>query len=573
MTVMLLKINGKLNKYYLQTLCMLFYPGAKFGEDECDNNDESAGAQKIDSGTSELKTGTTVNNGEFTGSAKSTKAKQKRDETSDAPYEKRLLSAEFTRIDREDGVEVTCRFGVDGRFAEFTHFEPANGASRLLGSPVKGDEFGQAARMAAGIAALGAGKKLFGATPAWGLLTGIRPGKMAAGLLEERIEDEKSSRKRTPSECRAILTQNFLLTPRKAALAVEIAQSERRIAKLAIQDGKPTCSIYIGIPFCPSRCAYCSFVSYTLRKLLSLIPEYLDRICIDLADTIEYIRSRRMHVVSVYIGGGTPTTLNEQQLEKLLKIVSNGINTKKLAEFTLEAGRPDTITAEKLRIARENGVSRVSINPQTLNDTILRSIGRRHTVDDFNRAYALAKESGIACINTDLIAGLPGDNFGSFSKSIDGIIALEPENITVHTFCVKKSAEILKIDTEIYNRSAEETVKSVDYSQLRLKNAGYVPYYIYRQKNTVGNLENVGFSKRGAEGVYNVLMMEEMHSIFAVGAGAVTKLVRQSDENSPKRSIERIFEPKYPYEYLATDRNSELAKRTAAYDKFFDFEY
>ena len=206
-----------------------------------------------------------------------------------------------------------------------------------------------------------------------GFSTGIRPGKMAAGLLEERIEDEKSSRKRTPSECRAILTQNFLLTPRKAALAVEIAQSERRIAKLAIQDGKPTCSIYIGIPFCPSRCAYCSFVSYTSRKLLSLIPEYLDRICIDLADTIEYIRSRRMHVVSVYIGGGTPTTLNEQQLEKLLKIVSNGINTKKLAEFTLEAGRPDTITAEKLRIARENGVSRVSINPQTLNDTILRS--------------------------------------------------------------------------------------------------------------------------------------------------------------------------------------------------------
>ena len=168
MTVMLLKINGKLNKYYLQTLCMLFYPGAKFGEDECDNNDGSAGAQKIDSVTSELKTGTTVNNGEFTGSAKSTKAKQKLDETSDAPYEKRLLSAEFTRIDREDGVEVTCRFGVDGRFAEFTHFEPTNGASRLLGSPVKGDEFGQAARMAAGIAALGAGKKLFGATPRGG---------------------------------------------------------------------------------------------------------------------------------------------------------------------------------------------------------------------------------------------------------------------------------------------------------------------------------------------------------------------------------------------------------------------
>ncbi|MGM9625219.1 MAG: coproporphyrinogen dehydrogenase HemZ, partial [Eubacteriales bacterium] len=270
--------------------------------------------------------------------------------------------------------------------------------------------------------------------------------------------------------------------------------------------------------------------------------------CADIDRTFRIIRENGKRVVTVYIGGGTPTILDERQLEILLSKITENVDPATLAEFTMEAGRPDTITPGKFAVAKQYGVTRVSINPQTLNDEILASIGRRHTVADFMRAYEIARESGIPCINTDLIAGLPEESFISFSKSVDEIIRLRPENITVHTFCVKKAADILREGSDVYSRSGGETGKSVEYSHVSVANAGYAPYYLYRQKNTVGNFENVGFCLPGTEGLYNILMMEELHSVFAVGAGAVTKLV------SPDRThIERIFSQKYPYEYLRED--------------------
>ena len=271
--------------------------------------------------------------------------------------------------------------------------------------------------------------------------------------------------------------------------------------------------------------------------------------------------------MTIYIGGGTPTVLTEHELETLLSCISKCFNTKKLVEFTLEAGRPDTITEEKLRIAKAHGVTRISINPQTLNNNILESIGRAHTAEDFYNAYNIARKVGIGTINCDLIAGLPGESYPSFAKSVDAIVALAPENITVHTFCVKKSAQIKHDEPDIFKRGTNDTVKSVDYSQLKMKNSGYKPYYMYRQKNTVGNLENVSFTLDGCAGIYNVLIMEENHTIFAVGAGAVAKLVAH-DENGVKR-LERIFEPKYPYEYMREDELENEARYNDAIDRFF----
>ena len=288
-----------------------------------------------------------------------------------------------------------------------------------------------------------------------------------------------------------------------------------------------------------------------------MIDDYLDAMLDELDETFNVIDTVGLRVNTVYIGGGTPTTLNPEQLRRLLAKVNEKLDVSDLLEFTLEAGRPDTITKEKLDVAKEFGVTRISVNPQTLNDDILREIGRKHTKEDFFEAYRLAKDSGIRDINVDLIAGLPGDDFKSFSETMDGIIQLAPTNITVHTFCVKKASDVLRNNSGIYSLSGGDAAKSVSYSQLNTKFAGYKPYYMYRQKNTVGNLENVGFSIDGHEGIYNVLMMEEVQTIFAVGAGAVSKLVDYKGPKSGQTRIKRIFNPKYPYEYLKMAEDSK----------------
>ena len=304
-----------------------------------------------------------------------------------------------------------------------------------------------------------------------------------------------------------------------------------------------------------------------------MIDEYLEAMLYELDETFETINALGLKVNTVYIGGGTPTTLNPEQLRVLLSKINEKVDVSSLLEFTLEAGRPDTITKEKLDVAKELGVTRISVNPQTLNDDILKEIGRNHTRDDFYNAYRIAVESGIKDINVDLIAGLPGDDFKSFSETLDGIISLAPTNITVHTFCVKKASDVLRNNSGIYSLTGGDAAKSVSYSQLNTKFAGYKPYYMYRQKNTVGNLENVGFSIEGHEGIYNILMMEEVQTIFAVGAGAVSKLVDYRGPKSNQTRIKRIFNPKYPYEYLkmAEERKNGESKKKSLLEEATEF--
>ena len=490
---MIIKHTGNLNAYYLQTLAMIFFPGAKFPENEPENAD-------------------TI-----------------------------VITLALT----EEADAVTA------------HAEIRQGDKTAVGDAVQtrddaiGDE-DRIRKIAAGHAFMIAGQTFTGFTPPWGIMTGVRPAKLVSEYLEHG---------KTPEEAARILESEFFVTPVKASLAATVALAENR---LITPDARRDCSVYIAIPFCPSRCAYCSFVSYTSPNLRALIPDYLRALADDIDKTAALIRTLGLRVRTVYIGGGTPTVLSADELRFLLPhIAPLAVGAE---EFTLEAGRPDTITAEKLAVAREYGVTRISVNTQTLNEEILAKIGRKHTAAEFFAAYETARASGIPEINIDLIAGLPGESAESFAKTIDGILPLRAENVTVHTFCVKKSAS-LKTEVDAgadgaipYDRDGAEAMQAVLYSQQTLTGAGYLPYYMYRQKNTVGNLENVGYAMPGHEGLYNIYMMEEVHSIFACGASAVTKFVSLPDADGNVR-IERIFEPKYPYEYL---RENERENRFAA---------
>ena len=476
---MILNIEGDINRYYVQTLCMVYFPGSTFGEKEREGD-----------GTPEV-------------------------------------LVRVTEDTENETVSAYVSIKLNDKLCDATETVSLN-TEVTVATP---------AALAVGRALFAAGKDLLGYIPPWGILTGVRPAKIARSLIKNGNGINKSKR---------ILRDEYFLNPQKAALAVNVAANETKLLKKVDKD---TCSLYISIPFCPSRCAYCSFVSYTTPRLLSLVDEYVDKLLLELDSTFDVIRATGLKLNTIYIGGGTPTTLNVHQLEKIFKKLHELVDFSLISEFTLEAGRPDTITEEKLSLAKKYGVTRVSVNPQTLNNDILHDIGRKHTTEQFYNAYAIAKQSGIRDINVDLIAGLPGDDFKNFSETIDKIIELEPTNITVHTFCVKKASDALRNNSGIYSANGGDAGKCVSYSQLRTKFAGYKPYYMYRQKNTVGNLENVGYSIEGHEGLYNIFMMEEVQTIFAVGAGAVTKLVDHNATDS-KNPILRISNPKYPYEYL-----------------------
>jgi len=473
---MILRVEGSLNRYYIQTLCMIFFPGSKFSEDELPSET-----------TPEI----------------------------------------FVRAEREgEKVRAFVTMKLGAKFVE----------AKAEAEPTKDiTSADRIEKIAIGRAVFSAGKALLGYTNAWGILTGVRPAKVANEILSGGADMNTAKR---------ILRDEYFLNPKKAALAVSVAASENRLVKKLSND---LCSVYISIPFCPSRCAYCSFVSAS-GKLLTYLDDYLVRLHTDIDETFRVIREQGLRVATVYIGGGTPTVLTARQLSALLKRVEKNVDPASLLEYTVEAGRPDTITKEKLDTLARYGVTRISVNPQTLSDEVLLAIGRRHTVKDFFRAYDIAAASGIRDINIDLIAGLPGDNFKSFSATVDKILSLGASNVTVHTFSVKRAANILRESENVYSITGGDVAKCVEYSQMRAKAEGYRPYYMYRQKNTVGNQENVGYAKEGRECYYNVFMMEELQSIFAVGAGAVTKLVRTDEDG--KRHIERIFAPKYPYEYL-----------------------
>ena len=491
---MILHIHGDLNPYYAQTLCLIYFPGAKFGEDEV----EADGVPVVD------------------------------------------ISVE----DRADGIYSRAVIRVGEKRAEADCFVPF---SELFPRE-------RVRKMASGHAVTLAAKDFFGYISPWGLLTGVRPAKVAAQYLESGYGVMKT---------RKLLTGEYFLNPKKAYLATSVAQTE---LKLTRGKGDDLCSVYISIPFCPTRCAYCSFISAS-HRMLKILDDYLALLVEDVRSTFALIRDLGKTVASIYIGGGTPTTLDARGLETLLAAVAESTDTAALEEFTLEAGRPDTITAEKLEIARRYGVTRVSVNPQTLSDKVLENIGRRHTAADFFRAYDLVAASGIKDINTDLIVGLPGDDFKSFSHTLDEIVTLAPSNITVHTFCFKRAADMSKKQGTEFVPDAPSAAKCIQYSQLMLPGAQYKPYYMYRQKNAVGNLENVGYAKPGSACMYNIYMMEEMHSIFGVGAGAVTKLVEHTG-GAPR--MKRIFAPKYPYEYLRDIEKLRAGDKKAGIPSYAD---
>ncbi len=375
----------------------------------------------------------------------------------------------------------------------------------------------------------------------WGLLTGVRPVKLLRKISEESDMDTAVSR----------FTNDFFVTSQKAELARITEQNEREILSLS----KPeSFSLYVGIPFCPSRCSYCSFVMASVERAKKLIEPYVDLLCEELKATAKAAKDLGLRLESVYFGGGTPTTLSAEQLSRVLSVVNSEFDMSTCREFTVEAGRPDTITRDKLISLKENNVGRISINPQSINDEVLKAIGRKHTAEQFYEAFDLARKCGFDNINTDLIAGLPSDTVESFQKSLDSMIDLNAECITVHTLCMKRASNLTQDGKIIDREEALRARKMLGYAQNRLISEKYIPYYLYRQTRMVGNLENVGWSKRGYESLYNVYVMDETHTILACGSGGVTKL-----KNAQTDYLKRVFNFKFPYEYI--DRFDEILKR------------
>ena len=383
----------------------------------------------------------------------------------------------------------------------------------------------------------------------WGILTGVRPVKLLRRLAEESSEEQAVKK----------FEKDFFVSNEKIALSRETEHNERKILELS----KPeSFSLYVGIPFCPSRCSYCSFVMASIERAEKLIKPYTKLLCEEIKRTAEIANKLGLRLETVYFGGGTPTTLSAEQLDTVLGTVNNSFDMSTCREFTVEAGRPDTIDIAKLFALKENKVDRISINPQTVNDEVLKTIGRKHTAQQFFDAFELARKCGFDNINTDLIAGLPTDTPESFKNSLDSIVRLNAECITVHTLCMKRASRLTTEGVTLDLQQARDAREMLAYTQNILGQNEYIPYYMYRQSRMVGNLENVGWSKRGFESLYNVYVMDETHTILACGSGGVTKLKR----NNPDY-LERIFNFKYPYEYI--DRFDELIQRKSGIMQFY----
>ena len=388
-----------------------------------------------------------------------------------------------------------------------------------------------------------------GLTQPWGILTGVRPVKLLRRLAEESNEEQAVKK----------FENDFFVSNEKIALSRETEHNERKILELS----KPeSFSLYVGIPFCPSRCSYCSFVMASIERAEKLIEPYTKLLCEEIKQTAEIANKLGLRLETVYFGGGTPTTLSAEQLDTVLGTVNKSFDMSTCREFTVEAGRPDTIDIAKLFALKENKVDRISINPQTVNDEVLKTIGRKHTAQQFFDAFELARKCGFDNINTDLIAGLPTDTPESFKNSLDSIVRLNAECITVHTLCMKRASRLTTEGVTLDLQQARDAREMLAYTQNILGQNEYIPYYMYRQSRMVGNLENVGWSKKGFESLYNVYVMDETHTILACGSGGVTKLKR----NNPDY-LERIFNFKYPYEYI--DRFDELIQRKSGIMQFY----
>ena len=389
--------------------------------------------------------------------------------------------------------------------------------------------------------------------PAWGALTGVRPGKVLSALIAEEHDEDKALRR---------FIREYDVSPARAQLCMTTTRETLRAA--ASLSPKDIC-LYVGIPFCPTRCAYCSFVSQSVEKSMKLIPPFLEALEKEIAATAAQVNALGLRVVSVYMGGGTPTTLSAEQLDRLCSVLGDEFDLSAVREYTVEAGRPDTISADKLSVLRAHGVDRVSVNPQTMSDRVLELIGRRHTASDIERALQLVREVGGFDVNMDLIAGLPGDSAEGFRDTVEKVLALGAENITVHTLSLKKGSRITLEEVPI--PGADVVAAMLDFAGERLSAAGYSPYYLYRQKFMSGGFENVGWAKDGRVNLYNICIMEELCSIIAMGGGGSTKLIRPDDG----RNI-RIMAPKYPLEYINSIGNTctEKAKILGFYSDFYN---
>ena len=371
----------------------------------------------------------------------------------------------------------------------------------------------------------------------WGILTGVRPVKVLSRLTDAQA------------------LESLLVSGRKLRLARQIQQVQK-----PLEESIPvnSFSLYVSVPFCPTRCSYCSFVSHSVEQAAARLDEYLERMREELKQLATISRHLGLVPDTIYFGGGTPTVLSAEQLKRLFSALE-WFDLSRVREFTVEAGRPDTITVEKLETIKAAGAERISVNPQTMNDEVLKVIGRAHDSARTEQAFLMAREIGFKVINMDLIAGLPTDTFESFAASLDAVCGLSPENITVHSLSLKRAASLFRSGAENTAGTAE---KMIDYAHQKLAECGYIPYYLYRQKNTADNQENTGYAKPGCESLYNTYIMEELQTILAVGAGASTKLV---DRKTGR--IKRITNHKYPYEYL--DRFDDILENKREIFGFF----
>ena len=383
----------------------------------------------------------------------------------------------------------------------------------------------------------------------WGILTGIRPIKIVRKMLEQGQSEQNVAQ---------MLRESYLVQSEIADVVLEIAHREIEINKILLSNGV---SLYVSIPFCPSRCSYCSFVSQSIGKEMQLIAHYLDCICEEMKITAELIKSLKLTLQTVYIGGGTPTCLGNDQLAGLLNTINECFDLSESVEITIEAGRPETLNIENLTAIKSCKINRICINPQSLNDAVLIGINRNHTAQDVEKAYRLAREVGFQTINMDLIAGLPGESLESFKNSLIGVAELAPENITVHTLTIKRGSDYSCVSHQ--SSPASEIVRMVDFSREYLANQGYKAYYLYRQAGTLANLENIGYSKPGYEGIYNSFMMGETQTVLAVGAAGVTKLVHPISGK-----IKRIYNNKLPREYIRSF--SEVINRKEGVLQFYE---
>jgi len=456
-----------------------------------------------------------------------------------APEDARWAAVTMTETAGE--VTFTTELSADGKAARCSY-----------SCPLSGDDYereGQR-RHALGLSFFGAAREALGVAPPWGSLTGVRPTKVALAALREGGREHAER----------VLAETYCVTPERRRLAIEAAEAGQRAADALRPD---EISLYVGIPFCPTRCAYCSFVAQSVEKTFAMVEPYLDALCAEIAAAGEMVRDTGLRIKSFYMGGGTPTTLTAPQMDRLLAALEAAFDFSGLAELTIEAGRPDTITAEKLAVLKAHDVTRLSVNPQSMNDAVLAAIGRRHTAEDIRRAMALVGEAGFPHVNMDLIAGLSEDTPESFRASLDECLTMGADNITVHTLSLKKGSRITLEGTRI--PGGDEVAEMLDYANAALRTHGYAPYYLYRQKYMSGSFENVGWTLPGAESLYNIYIMEELHGILSLGAGGSTKMVGRTAGGDAL--IRRCFNAKFPKEYI--ERGEKWRANLAEFAAFY----